>query len=30
MNQQPILNLLNRRQHVMAYDTEDIPEKQLI
>lgn len=30
MNQQPILNLLNRRQHVMTYDTEDIPEKQLI
>ncbi len=27
MNQ---LQLLNRRQHVMAYDTEDIPEKQLI
>ena len=27
MNQ---LQLLNRRQHVMAYDTEDIPEKKLI
>ena len=30
MNQPPILHLLNKRQHVMAYDTEDIPEKQLI
>ena len=30
MNQQPILHLLSKRQHVMAYDTEDIPEKQLI
>lgn len=30
MNQQPILNLLNRRQHVFMYDTENIPEKKLI
>mgnify|MGYP001395066375 FL=1 len=30
MNQQPILNLLNRRQHVFVYDTENIPEKKLI
>ena len=30
MNQQPILNLLNRRQHVFLYDEENIPEKKLI
>ena len=30
MNQQPILNLLNRRQHVFMYDTENTPEKKLI
>ena len=24
------LQLLNKRQHVMAYDTDDVPEKQLI
>ena len=24
------LQLLNKRQHVMAYDTVDVPEKQLI
>jgi len=30
MNQQPILHLLNKRQHVFKYDTENIPEKQLI
>ena len=30
MNQQPILHLLNKRQHVFAYDTENIPEKKVI
>ena len=30
MYQQPILNLLNRRQHVFLYDEENIPEKKLI
>ena len=30
MNQQPILNLLNRRQHVILYDEENITEKKLI
>ena len=29
MNQQPILNLLNRRQHVFLYDEENIPEKKI-
>ncbi len=30
MNQQPILHLLNKRRHVFEYDSENIPEKQLI
>tara|TARA_B100000214_G_scaffold257858_1_gene190187 strand:+ start:45 stop:740 length:696 start_codon:yes stop_codon:yes gene_type:complete len=30
MNQQPILHLLNKRQHVFEYDTENIPEKKVI